>query len=112
MRIWNLTPHEMHYDDGVVQRNIASDGVLRLEQSDEPAGDVEGLKTVITRYGAVSGVPAGIAPGDVLIISTLAGDYWKAGRPAGVTILVPDTGPTCKRDAAGRIVAVSRFIRK
>ena len=32
MRIWNLTPHAMHYDDGILQRSYPSDGVLRLDQ--------------------------------------------------------------------------------
>ena len=113
MRIWNLTPHTMHYDDGIVPREMRSDGVLRLEQVDEPAEVVAGLKTVTTKYAAIRGLPEGIQAGDVLLVSTLIGDYWKSkSRPAGVIVLVPDTGSSCKRDEQGRIVSVAQFIRK
>ncbi len=113
MRIWNLTPHTMHYDDGLTLRAIASDGAVRLEQVTEPAEPIDRLATVRTKYGELRGLPVGIAEGDVLLVSTLVGDCWKADeRPRGVIVLVPDTGPSCKRDADGRIVSVSRFIRK
>jgi hypothetical protein len=103
----------MHYDDGKIVRALASDGALRLEQVTALAAPIEGLATVTTKYGAVQGLPAGIDEGDVLLVSTLVGDYWKAeDRPLGTTVLVPDTGASCKRDADGRIVSVSRFIRK
>lgn len=112
-RIWNLTPHAMHYDDGEVVRTIESDGMLRLEQEDQPADAIAGMRVVRTRYGKPGGLPAGIAAGDTLIVSTLVGDSWEAeDRPPGVTVIVPDTGNTCKRDSAGRIVSVSRFICK
>ena len=113
MRIWNLTPHTMHYDDGIVQREFVSDGVVRLEQIDESAELVAGLKTATTEYAGLNGLPEGIAAGDVLLVSTLVGDYWKSkDRPDGVIVLVPDTGSTCKRDEQGRIVSVAQFIRK
>jgi len=112
-RIWNLTPHAMHYDDGQVVRTIESDGMLRLDQEEEPTGSVHGMRLVRTRYGKPGGLPDGVAAGDVLIVSTLVGDSWDTeDRPAGVTVIVPDTGATCKRDSAGRIVSVSRFISK
>ena len=113
MRIWNLTPHTMHYDDGIVARVYPSDGTLRLSEVDEPAEPIAELVTVRKRYGAVLGLPEGISAGDVLLVSTLVGDAWPASlRPNGVTVLVPDTGATCKRDERGRIVSVARFIRK
>jgi len=113
MRIWNLTPHTMHYDDGRIVQAIASDGAVRLEQVTERAEPIGGLATVRTKYGELAGLPVGIAKGDVLLVSTLVGDYWKTeDRPHGVTVLVPDTGISCKRDAEGRIISVSRFIRK
>lgn len=113
MRIWNLTPHTMHYDDGLTVRAIVSDGAVRLEQVTEPAEAIDGLATVRTKYGALRGLPGGIAEGDVLLVSTLVGDYWRTeDRPCGVIVLVPDTGSSCRRDPEGRIVSVSRFIRK
>lgn len=113
MRIWNLTPHTMHYDDGLTLKAIASDGAVRLEQQIQPAEPIDGLATVRTEYGELRGLPAEITEGDVLLVSTLVGDCWKAeDRPRGIIVLVPDTGPSCKRDADGRIVSVSRFIRK
>ena len=113
MRIWNLTPHTMHYDDGTAEFAFESDGVLRLCEVDELAEPVAGLVTVHKRYGEVQGLPAGIVAGDVLLVSTLIGDAWPDRlRPTGVTVLVPDTGASCRRDAHGRIVSVSRFVRK
>ena len=113
MRIWNLTPHTMHYDDGIVQREFLSDGVVRLEQCDESAELVGGLKTATMKYAGLNGLPELIETGDVILVSTLVGDHWKsADRPAGVIVLVPDTGSTCQRDIQGRIVSVARFIRK
>lgn len=103
----------MHYDDGHSVRAIASDGAVRLEQLTQAAEPIAGLATVRTMYGKLQGLPTGIAAGDVLLVSTLVGDYWNAeDRPSGVIVLVPDTGASCKRDAEGRIVSVSRFIRK
>ncbi|TVQ04254.1 MAG: hypothetical protein EA381_00510 [Planctomycetaceae bacterium] len=112
-RVWNLTPHEVHYDDGRERRSIKSDGSLRLGQVDQPESPIDGLATVTTRYEEPEQVPEGIEPGDVLIVSTLVGDKWdKSRRPPGITLLVPDTGATSRRDDAGRIVSVTRFIRK
>lgn len=70
----------MHYDDGKIVRAIASDGTLRLEQLTERAEPIDGLATVTTTYGAVQGLPAGIDEGDVLMVSTLVGDYWFPSR--------------------------------
>lgn len=112
-RIWNLTPHEIHYVDGDNRRSIPSDGSLRLRQFDQAEAPIDGLPTVTTHYGEPEGVPNEIKPGDILIVSTLVGDHWdKSRRPPEITLLVPDTGTTSHRDKAGRIVAVTQFIRK
>jgi len=113
MRIWNLTPHPMHYDDGVTAKTLNSDGMLRVIQQDRPAESIDGLATVYSKYGEVEGIPTEVAAGDVLIVSTIAGAALKgtATLPPSVVILVPDTGATCKRNEEGRIVSVSRFIR-
>lgn len=112
-KVWNLTPHAIHYDDGNVQRTIQSDGSLRLEQQSTADEPIAGMQVVRTCYGKPGGLPDEIAAGDVLIVSTLVSDCWNAkDRPEGVTVIVPDTGETCKRDSTGRIVSVSRFILK
>ena len=113
MRIWNLTPHPMHYDDGTNQRVIPSDGNCWVRQIDQPAEPIDGMATVKTQYSGVEGIPSEVQPGDVLIVSTIVAEAFERGtRPIGVAVLVPDTGSTCKRDPNGRIVSVSRFIRK
>lgn len=113
MRVWNLTPHPCNYNDGTTQRTILSDGNVRVNQTDTPAESVDGLATVRTEYGGVEGIPVDVKPGDVLIVSTIVADAFSRGfAPDGVTVLVPDTGPTCKRDEAGRIISVCQFIRK
>lgn len=113
MRIWNLTPHTIEYDDGVIQRSLLSDGRLRLVETTNAADPVAGMATVHIQYSQVEGIPPGIVAGDVLLVSTLVGDKWMpADRPTGVTVLVPDTGATCRRDENGRIISVRRLIRK
>jgi len=112
-RIWNLTPHAMHYDDGKLCRSFESDGSLRLEQQSVRTESIDGLQVVRTHYGKPTGLPEGVTAGDILIVSTLVGDCWEASkRPPQVKVIVPDTGETCKRDSNGRIVSVSRFILK
>lgn len=112
LRIWNLTPHPINYHFGDSQFSFPSTGELRLAQDDIPEEPIGSLETVRTVYGGVVGLPDGVRPGDVLIVSTLVGDLWKEGRPEGVYILVPNTGKSCIRDDHGRIVAVTCFIRK
>jgi hypothetical protein len=113
MRIWNLTPHTMHYDDGHLQSEFPSDGIVRLDQSSIEDAPIDGLRIVTTRYGALHGLPTGIQESDIVIVSTLVGDNWPIEcRPNGIIVLVPDTGATCKRDENGRIISVKQFIRK
>ena len=112
MRIWNLTPHVVHYDDGKTQRELPSDGAVRLAQRDEPDAPIGDMATVRTVYGGVDGLPEELRPGDAVIVSTIVADCWREGRPPGVVILTPNTGASCKRDPNGRIIAVSCFIRR
>lgn len=115
MKIWNLTPHTVNYDDGTIQRAFPSEGSLRVNQANTPAEPVDGMTAVLTEYGGVEGFPEGIVDGDVLIVSTIAADAmgkrddWLPGVHVG--LIVPDTGPTCKREN-GQIKSVCQFIRK
>lgn len=56
--------------------------------------------------GAVTGLPDP-QPDTLLIVSSMVLDAAK-GR---VDLIAPDTGATAIRDDAGRIVAVTRFVR-
>lgn len=54
-----------------------------------------------------------VVEGDALLVSTLVEDYCvTCDRSLGVIVLVPDTVSGCKRDANGRTLSVSRFVRK
>ena len=89
------------------------DGVARLEQTERRADPIAGLETVEVAYGEVIGIPPQVTEGDAVIVSSLVGEAWPSPvRPAGITVLVPDTGPTCLRDNSGQVRAVSRFTRK
>lgn len=113
MRFWNLTPHTMHYDDGQTQREFPSDGLLRIELAYQAAPSIDGMAIVTASYGEIVGLPDGIQPRDVLLVSTPVADNWPIEkRPPGIAVLVPDTGNSCRRDELGRIVSVARFIKK
>jgi hypothetical protein len=111
MSTYNLTPHDIvvYYGTAGGARNIPASGhVARLAMTSEPAGIVDGLPCVCTVFGALSGVPAGVEYMDVLIVSSLAADAVAREYP-GVTVLVPDTGPTAMRNESGQIAGVTQF---
>ncbi len=113
MRILNLTPHTVNYDDGEQLRQIHSTGVVRLNQAIQPSDPIDGLLVVMSTYEGLSGLPEDLRSGDVLIVSSVVANHWpEMNRPNDITVLVPDTGNTCKRDNDGRVVSVSRFIVK
>ncbi len=113
MRILNLTPHSISYDDGQRCKKISSSGVVRLDQATKPSKPIDGFEVVTSEYGGVSGVPEDLCSGDVLIVSSVVANHWpEADRPKGITLLVPDTGNSCKRDKNGKVTSVSRFILK
>jgi len=112
MTTWNLTPHGLVLCrlDGSTQEIPASGHVVRLATTEEPHEDVAGLPCVSTVYGELTGVPLEVAPGDVLLASSMVADRVANKYPA-CRVLVPDTGPTAVRDAAGRIHGVRQFRR-
>ena len=113
MRILNLTPHSISYDDGQRCKKISSSGVVRLDQATKPSKPIDGFEVVTSEYAGVSGVPEDLCSGDVLIVSSVVANHWpEAERPEGITLLVPDTGNSCKRDTNGKVTSVSRFIIK
>lgn len=114
MRIWNLTPHVMQYDDGETQIAYPSDAVVRVQMVETVAAPIGQLRTIYATFAAVEGIPAEVQPGDVLMVSTIVADAMERQSETfqRYIILVPDTGPSCNRDGQGRIISVSRFIRR
>ncbi len=115
MRIWNLTPHEVRYENKEVLRTFLSDCIARAVQVDTDQRLILGLATVERTYDGVEGLPTEIADGDILIVSTILAEAMvssKDNRWNNVTILVPDTGPSCKRNSDGVVASVSQFILK
>jgi hypothetical protein len=107
---YNLTPHDIVYyaPDGTARNIPASGHVARLAMTSEAAGMVDGLRCDRVVFGALSGVPADVEYCDILIVSSLAAEAVADDYP-GVTVLVPDTGPTAVRDGSGRITGVTQF---
>ena len=109
---YNLTPHDIvYYAPNGTARNIPPSGhVARLAVSSEPAGEHSTLRLpcVYSVYGALSGAPADLDYLDAVIVSSLVADEFARLYP-GVTVLVPDTGPTAMRNEAGQIVGVTQF---
>ncbi len=113
LRIWNLTPHAIVYDDGLHRQQFPSDATVRLSQKESTSEPIGFLQTVGTTYGPPEGLPEAIAAGDVLLVSSLVAEHWpEIHRLADVIVLVPDTGPTCRRSSDGQVSSVCRFIRK
>ena len=107
---YNLTPHDIVYyaPDGTARNIPASGHVARLAMTSEAAGMVDGLRCDRVVFGALSGVPADVEYCDILIVSSLAAEAVADDYP-GVTVLVPDTGPTAMRNEAGQIAGVTQF---
>lgn len=113
MRIWNLTPHPIVYDDGHRRQEFPSDATVRLPQEESALEPIGGLQTVCTKYGLPEGIPDSISAGDVLLVSSLVAEHWpEIHRLRDVVVLVPDTGRTCRRSVDGQVTSVCRFIRK
>jgi hypothetical protein len=115
MKIWNLTPHEIHYENTNDSRSISSDGIARAIQMDTASGSIAGLMMIQRRYSGVENMPDEITEGDVLIVSTILAECLISTRDEKwekVVILVPDTGPSCRRNSDGTVASVSQFILK
>lgn len=102
----NLTPHAITVilPDGQELTFPTSGTVARISTRETDAGTVAGVPVVAVEYGEPEGLPSEGVP---CIVSSLVA----AACPGRAGVYVPDTGPTCKRDEKGRIVAVTRFRR-
>lgn len=109
----NHTPHSIDIDvDGKIFSIPATSPVLRLtETTGRQIETIDGVPIFSpTTYVSVQGT---FEPGKNLIVSMLiAKEEWQQLMRDGATgVYAPDTGSTCKRDAKGQIIAVTRLIR-
>jgi len=111
----NLTPHEIviRRDDGTDLRVPPSGTVARVETFEEDAPPVDGIPTVTRQFGRIAGLPPYDPRADVVyIVSALVLSALDAPKDeVRPDVVAPDTGVTAVRDADGRIIAVSRFVR-
>ena len=115
--IINCTPHDIIVQDrtGLMICHPKTNWVARVETTQESAGDINGIPCFKTSYGNVTGFPDNekfieeikSAGNRVFyIVSSLV----KSACPNRDDLIVPDTGKTCIRDDAGKIIAVTQFI--
>jgi hypothetical protein len=107
--IINLTPHAVTIlgEDGSVVAEFASAGVARAKQTDVPAGDVDGIPTVRSTFGAPEGLPEHAAGVFYVVSAITANAATAAGRTT--TDLLVTSGPV--RDGEGRIIGCRALAR-
>jgi hypothetical protein len=65
---------------------------------------------VTASYGRVTGIPADLQADDIIIVSTIVAQAILPGDvPPGVTVVVPNSGPSAVR-VDGKIIGVTEFI--
>lgn len=99
----NYTPHEVviFNNNGDVVLSLPSIGVARVTSQSLPKTEIDGIPVVETVFGEVSGLPEP-EDGTFYIVS----QFVIAALPTRTDLLRPDTGPTCVRDADGKIIGV------
>ena len=103
MKIINLCPHAVNIIDGPT---FESDGCARVTTDDVKIRPINGISVHVTTYRDVIGLPEP-QDGVVYIVSTIV----RAALPHRLDLISPDSGPTARRDLAGRIIAVRGFMR-
>lgn len=107
MTIINLTPHAVTVRLGEKTIEFPPSGqIARVGVEYAPAGEVAGIPVVRATIGAVEGLPDP-AEGVLYIVSAMVAQ----ALPNRHDLIAPDTGAGAVRDEAGRIVAVTRFVR-
>ena len=105
--IKNCTPHPIVVRVNGIETVFPPCGIIpRVGTIETPATEVEGLPCVTQTMGQVQGLPDPEA-GVFLLVSAMV-----FGACDRVDLLAPDTGKTCVRDDQGRILAVTRMIRR
>lgn len=105
----NLTPHAINIADelGFTVKVIPPSGTVARVRADQQKVDaIDGIAVVKSVFEPVEGLPE---PQEdiVYIVSSLVASQVTERND----VVAPDTGPTCVRDADGRIAAVRRFQR-
>ena len=106
--IINCTPHPVtvRLAEGT-DRTFTPSGIIpRVATVEIQADSLDGIPCVSQSTGEVEGLPA-VAEGTFFIVSALV-----FGASARVDLIAPDTGKGAIRDSQGRILAVTRFIRR
>jgi hypothetical protein len=103
----NCTPHSIIIKVGEKELVFPPSGIIpRVATIEVPAEGIDGIPCVTQRLGEVQGLPDP-EPGTFFLVSSLV--FQASERE---DLVAPDTGKTCIRDEQGRIVAVTRLIRK
>jgi len=109
-RLENCTPHPIIFFDEDTGREFTfkPSGILpRVSTVETPAEDIcESLPAVKQATGEIIGLPQEKA-GNFLIVSSLV--FNASDRK---DLIAPDTGKAAIRDEKGRILGVTRFLRK
>lgn len=105
----NHTPHPIVYQrpDGTRTTMPASRTTPRVSTVERPDDPVGEFACVTQQAGDVEGLPAA-APGVFRIVSRMVFD----AAPERCDLICPDTGAGAVRDDKGRILAVTRFVRR
>jgi len=107
MSVRNLTPHPIKVRIGEKKLEFSPEGIIpRVGTIETPADPIEGIPTVTQSMGEVEGLPDA-EEGIFLIVSAMV--FNASNR---TDLIAPDTGKGAIRDEQGRILAVTRFIRK
>lgn len=96
--IRNLTPHDVSvYDEaGNLLETFPSQGQARVTQASETADTIDGIPTVRTVFGALSGLPEW-SEGEYFIVSSITAQAAKAQGRRVDDLLLPGrrlTGPS------------------
>jgi len=108
MEIINCTPHpiKVRNSDGS-EITFEPSGILpRVSTEEHEAEPIEGIACVTQSQGKVSGLPE-MAEDTFFIVSAMV---FNASQRRD--LIAPDTGKGAIRDEQGRILAVTRFIRR
>lgn len=103
----NFTPHEICIE-GYFTFRFPSEGVARVEQTCMEVGHHGGYPLRKIQQGEIIGLPDPI-PAVLFIVSPLVMQANEKAPHKRYDLVSADTGETARRDANGRIVAVTGF---
>ena len=107
MKIINATPHPIVVRTPEGDQTFEPSGTLpRVSTIETLTEPIEGLPCVTQSMGDIHGLPDAV-PGVVYIVSALV-----FGASDRTDLIAPDTGKGAVRDDKGRILGVTRFLRR